>query len=296
MLALELKNLSKTYRGKKYKKVLALNQLNLDIPSGEVFGFIGPNGAGKSTTIKLVMGLIKADSGDIQIFGTSYNNPAARMRIGYLPENPSFYDFMTAREYLLFVGKLFKMSDANINKQIDVVLEMVSLSDAADRTIRGYSKGMVQRLGLAQVLLHDPDLYILDEPMSGLDPLGRVLVKDIIKGLRQRGKTIFFSTHITSDVELVCDRVGVIVGGTLRAVDKVSTILESGETGYRIYTTSGNGVASETDILKSELANFILSCQEANISVVRVEPRRKDLETFFLDTVSRGVDESITPT
>jgi ABC-2 type transport system ATP-binding protein len=118
VLALELKNLAKTYRGKKYKKVLALNQLNLDIPSGEVFGFIGPNGAGKSTTIKLVMGLIKADSGDIQIFGTSYNNPAARMRIGYLPENPSFYDFMTAREYLLFVGKLFKMSDANINKQL----------------------------------------------------------------------------------------------------------------------------------------------------------------------------------
>jgi len=291
VLALELKSLSKTYVGKKLAKITALNNLSLEISSGEVFGFIGPNGAGKSTTIKLIMGLIKPNAGDVHIFGLSAVNPDARLRVGYLPENPAFYDFMTAREYLSFVGKLFAMPNEMIPPQIQHVLRKVTLEDAADRPIRGFSKGMVQRLGLAQVLLHDPDLYILDEPMSGLDPLGRAMVKDIIKDLRHRGKTVFFSTHITSDVEMVCDRVGVILGGKLQTVDKVSTILESGETGYRIHTITVQGEASETDISKHELSEFISRCYSEKITVVRVEPRRKDLEAFFLDTVARGADE-----
>lgn len=293
MVALELKDLSKTYKGKKFAKISALNNLSLEISEGEVFGFIGPNGAGKSTTIKLIMGLIRPDSGEINILGCPAVKTDARLQVGYLPENPAFYDFMTAREYLLFIGQLFNMSDQKIKQQTDHVLEIVTLEEAADRPIRGYSKGMVQRLGLATVLLHDPDLYILDEPMSGLDPLGRALVKDIIKDLRHRGKTVFFSTHITSDVELVCDRVGVIMGGRLQAVDRVSTILEQGETGYRIHTTTAKGEARETDISKDELADFIFRCRTENESVMRVEPRRKDLEAFFLDIIVRGTNESI---
>jgi ABC-2 type transport system ATP-binding protein len=257
-----------------------------------VFGFIGPNGAGKSTTIKLIMGLIKPNYGEIHILGRLAAEPDARFSVGYLPENPAFYDFMTAREYLSFVGELFAMNKEAIITQIQQVLKTVSLEEAADRPLRGFSKGMIQRLGLAQVLLHDPDLYILDEPMSGLDPLGRAMVKDIIKDLRQRGKTIFFSTHIIADVEMVCDRVGVILGGKLQIVDNVSTILESGETGYRIHTTTVHGEARETDISKNELADFILRCKAEKDSVVRVEPRRKDLEAFFLDIVARGADES----
>lgn len=292
MFVLELKGLSKTYTGKKFAKIPALNKLSLEVSEGEVFGFIGPNGAGKSTTIKLIMGLIKPDAGEINILGCPVGNPDARLKVGYLPENPAFYDFMTAREYLSFVGQLFNMAPEVIHNQIQHVLETVTLNDAADRPIRGYSKGMVQRLGLAQVLLHDPDLYILDEPMSGLDPLGRALVKDIIKDLRRWGKTVFFSTHITADVEMVCDRVGLVLAGKLQAVDKVSTILERGETGYRIYSTTVHGEARETDISKDELSEFILRCQAENTSVVRVEPRRKDLEAFFLDIVARGSDES----
>lgn len=292
MASLELRGLTKSYAGKKFTRIPALNDLSLEISAGEVFGFIGPNGAGKSTTIKLIMGLIKPDAGGINILGCPAGNPEARLRVGYLPENPAFYDFMTAREYLSFVGQLFKMTPELIQVQMKHVLEIVTLDDAADRPIRGFSKGMVQRLGLAQVLLHDPDLYILDEPMSGLDPLGRALVKEIIKDLRHRGKTVFFSTHITTDVEMVCDRVGVIMAGKLQAVDKVSTILERGETGYRIYVNSVDGEARETDISKDELSEFILRCQAENASVVRVEPRRKDLEAFFLDIVARSADES----
>lgn len=291
MNAITITNASKTYRGKRGKNVVALTDLSLDIQPGEVFGFLGPNGAGKSTTIKSIMGLVRLTSGKIDIYGTLATETAARKRVGYLPENPAFYDFLTAREYLTFVGRVFLMAEKEIARGTEDVLSLLELSAAADRPIRGYSKGMVQRLGLAQTLIHDPDLYIMDEPMSGLDPLGRALVKEIIKGLRQRGKTVFFSTHITADVEMVCDRVGVIVGGRLQAVDKVSSILEQGEVGYRIHIISRAGDASETDIPKNQLAGFISRCSEEGATVVRVEPRRKDLEAFFLETVARGANE-----
>ena len=192
MNALETKGLSKQYRGKRGKKVEALYDLSLAIETGEVFGFLGPNGAGKSTTIRVILGLSTASSGEAFICGVPVSNACARKRVGYLPENPSFYDFLTAREYLAFVGKTFGMPESSVRNESDNVLRLLELHDAADRTIRGYSKGMVQRLGIAQALLHDPDLSILDEPMSGLDPLGRALVKRIIRELKLKGKTIFF--------------------------------------------------------------------------------------------------------
>lgn len=292
MSVLQLIGLSKIYTGKRFVKKAALDNLSLEITAGEVFGFIGPNGAGKSTTIKLIMGLITPSAGEVHILDRPSSDQNIRRRIGYLPENPAFYDFMTAREYLLFVGKLFDMPNEMIVSQTSSVLGKVALDEAADRPIRGFSKGMVQRLGLAQVLLHDPDLFILDEPMSGLDPLGRAMVKDIISDLRLRGKTVFFSTHIIADVETICDRVAVIVNGKLQTADKVSSILERGETGYRIHTITAQGESREVEVSKSDLADFILRCQNENNTVVRVEPRRRNLEAFFLDIVARGNDEN----
>jgi ABC-2 type transport system ATP-binding protein len=302
MNSLEIEKLSKVYKGKKGRKVEALVDLNLSVARGEVFGFLGPNGAGKSTTIKSIMGLIKPACGSILINGKSYDNPVSRLSLGYLPENPSFYEFLTGREYLAFVGKAHRMARDTLKEEIGKVLALLDLNDAADRSIRGYSKGMVQRLGLAQTLLHDPDLYILDEPMSGLDPIGRALVKDIIRSLKERGKTIFFSTHITADVEAVCDRVGVIVNGRLRVVETVEHIMQSGIEGYfvqvegftsavdtaRYHLTEAKNGLYEGYIPKEMFNNFMQEVIEAGAKVEMIETRRKDLEAFFLDIAGQG--------
>ncbi|MHC1696717.1 MAG: ABC transporter ATP-binding protein [Geobacteraceae bacterium] len=296
MKSLEIENLSKVFKGKKGRKVEALSNLTLSVAKGEVFGFLGPNGAGKSTTIKSIMGLIKPACGTILINGKSFENPASRLSLGYLPENPSFYEFLTGKEYLAFVGRAHRMSESLLQKEIEQVLALLDLKDAAYRAIRGYSKGMVQRLGLAQALLHDPDLYILDEPMSGLDPLGRALVKDIIRDLKSRGKTIFFSTHITADVEAVCDRVGVIVGGKLRVVETVEHIMQSGIEGYyvqveglfsadskaRYQLTKAKNEIFEGYVPKEIFNSFMQEVIETGAKVEMIETRRKDLESFFL--------------
>lgn len=294
----EIKNLSKTYRGKKGMGVDALMDLSLNIEPGEVFGFLGPNGAGKSTTIKILMGLITTTAGSACLFGKEISNAEARLSVGYLPENPALYDFLTGREYLGFVGNSFGMSEAAVGTRASEVLTQLELSDASKRQIRSYSKGMVQRLGLAQTLLHDPDLYILDEPMSGLDPIGRALVKEIIRDLKQRGKTVFFSTHITADVEAVCDRVGVIVKGKLEALESVENIMRSGIEGYTVQVSSGSmetesgyefrtlkeGVR-EYYVPKDSFNRFIESISASGGKVELIETRRKDLEEFFLEIV-----------
>jgi len=301
--ALEIRGLTKIYKGKRGKRVEALHNLNLAIKAGEVFGFLGPNGAGKSTTIKTVMGLIAATSGEALICGIPVTDSSARRRVGYLPENPSFYDFLTAREYLAFVGRTFGMQASTIISETGKVLDLLDLSEAADRNIRGYSKGMVQRLGIAQTLLNDPDLYILDEPMSGLDPLGRALVKGIIKDLKSRGKTVFFSTHITADVEVVCDRVGVIVDGRLRAVDAVENILQSGIEGYSVQVklhgagddlfaglavTVNSAEIKEVYVSKEQFNEAMNRFISAKAEISLIEPKRKDLEAFFLDIVAKN--------
>lgn len=302
MNALEINGLCKTYTARKGKTVTALSGLSLAIPSGEVFGFLGPNGAGKSTTIKLIMGLIRPSGGAALVAGIPISDPGSRRNIGYLPENPCFYDFLSGSEYLIFIGRSFCMSEELIGQRVSAVLERMELTQASDRPIRGYSKGMVQRLGLAQALLHDPDIFILDEPMSGLDPLGRALVKNLIKELRQKGKTVFFSTHITADVEAVCDRVGVIVNGELRAVDKVESILEKGIEGYNVHVrTTGDvnlfpGFAyiereygiKEFYVPRSLFKQYMEMVVRTDCEVDLVEPVRKDVETFFLEIVEKG--------
>lgn len=285
--AIETVNLSKTFKGKKGLRVEALKGLSLSIEPGEVFGFLGPNGAGKSTTIKTLMGLIRPDSGEARIMGVDIRSPGARQHVGYLPENPAFYDYLTAEEYLAFVGAAFAMALSDARKHAERVLTLMELWDARKRPIRSYSKGMVQRLGLAQVLLHDPDVYILDEPMSGLDPVGRALVKDVILDLKKKGKCVFFSTHITADVETVCDRVGIIAQGALRSVELVQAVLSGGIQGYFIRLAGAGEKMAQRDLYvpKEELTDFLAEAKGRNEEVVLIEPKRKDLEEFFLEIV-----------
>ena len=286
MNALEFTNLSKTFRGKKGGRVEALKNLALAINAGEVFGFLGPNGAGKSTTIKIIMGLIRPTSGQASIMGYGTGSSEARRHVGYLPENPAFYDYLTANEYLDFVGRTFKMDSGSLERRKEEVLSLLELKDASKRQIRGYSKGMVQRLGLAQVMLHDPDVYILDEPMSGLDPLGRALVKSIILDLKNQGKCVFFSTHITADVESVCDRVGILLKGELKRVDRVDTIMTEGIHGYLVrIRNSSTGATLEHNIRTEQLSAFLSREQEAGNHITLVEPQRNNLEEFFLQIV-----------
>ena len=215
--AISTQDLGKIYRvGFFMRRVEGLRDLNLTVNPGEAFGFIGPNGAGKTTTIKILMGLHTATSGTAEIFGTPVTDARARQRVGFLPERPYFYEHLTAREVLHFYGQLFDMDAGLRRERVELLLERVKLARFADVTLAKYSKGMLQRVGLCQALLHDPDLIVLDEPMSGLDPVGRALVRDLILEQRDAGKTVFFSSHILSDVEAICDRVASWSGSDAR--------------------------------------------------------------------------------
>lgn len=219
----------KTFRLDRGKRVTAVQELSLSVATGEVFGCIGPNGAGKSTTIKLLLDLIRPDSGSISINSLSTSCEASRAKLGYLPENPCLYDFLTATEYLAYAGRLSGLASATIAQRSSLLLDKLKLTQAANRRISGYSKGMQQRTAIAAALIHDPDLVVLDEPMSGLDPLGRKLIFDLIAELKQQGKTVFISSHVLTDIERLCDRVGIIVQGRLcyeGLVDQLTAPLE----------------------------------------------------------------------
>lgn len=207
-----------------------LDGLSLSVREGEIFGFLGPNGSGKTTTIKVLMGLIRATAGTAEIFGKPAGDVQVRRRIGFLPESPYFYDYLTAEEFLNFYGNLSGMGRDRLRVRVPQLLEMVGLAEARTRQLRKFSKGMLQRVGLAQAIIHDPELVILDEPMSGLDPIGRKQVRDLILGLRDQGKTVFFSTHIIPDVEMICDRVGVIAKGKLLTTGRVDELAGHGHT------------------------------------------------------------------
>ena len=225
--ALATRDLTKTYRlGLRMRLVRALDGLDLKVEQGSIYGFVGPNGAGKTTTIKMLAGLIAPTRGEGAIFGRPIHEASSRQAIGYLPENPSFHDFLRPGEVLELLGRLSGLSGEGLRRRADEVLEQVGLGHARDLTVRKFSKGMVQRLGLAQAVIHDPPLLVLDEPMSGLDPMGRRDVRDLILDLRRRGKTIFFSTHILGDVESICDRVGMLLKGKLVAEGALSSLLD----------------------------------------------------------------------
>jgi len=208
-----------------FRKVVALADLSLEVTRGEVFGFLGPNGAGKTTTFKLLLGLLHPTRGKIFLWGEDHKKIELKSKIGFLPESPYFYNYLKAKEYLHLCGQLCGITFKKRQHKINFLMERVGLQDHKNGLIKTYSKGMLQRLGLAQALINDPELLILDEPMSGLDPLGRKEVRDIMLELKAQGKTIIFSTHILSDVETVCDRVGIIIMGKLSDCGPIENFL-----------------------------------------------------------------------
>jgi len=211
--ALDIKNLHKSFKsGFLGKKIKVLKGISLDVKKGEIFGYLGPNGAGKTTTLKCVLGLLFPDKGTINILGSDHLSIKSKEKTGFLPENPYFYDYLTASEFLNFYSKLFHKQKT---QDPDALLNLVGLKENSATQLRKFSKGMLQRIALAQALLNDPELVLLDEPLGGLDPIGRKEIRDIILDLKQKGKTVFLSSHILQDIEMICDRVAILVNGSL---------------------------------------------------------------------------------
>src|SRR5260221_2483941 len=228
----EIKDLRVEYRNRALGQTtkVAVDGLSLSVHKGEVFGFLGPNGAGKTTTMNVLLGFVNATSGYASLFGVNVHEPIARQRIGYLPEMTYYYKFLTAEELLRFYARVFGIPRSEADKRIDRLLKFAELEAVRKRTIKSYSKGMQQRVGLAQALINDPDLLILDEPTSGLDPIGRMKVREIIQRLKNEGKTVFFSSHELGEVETVCDRVAILDQGRLKLEGRVSDLIQEHET------------------------------------------------------------------
>ena len=253
---IEIENLSKDYEVGfwKKKKVRALDGLNLQVESGQIFGFLGGNGAGKTTTIKILMSLMFPTTGTARILGRDISDVKMHSRIGYCPENPYFYDYLKARELMNYFGELFGMDTAQRNRKTEELLTKVGLEEKDwNKQLRKFSKGMLQRVGLAQSLINEPEIVFLDEPMSGLDPIGRREIRELIAELREKGTTVFMSTHILSDIEALCDNVAILRGGKLAATGNLDDLLtNSGET--QIFEITVKGIPAE--VLRSEIANI----------------------------------------
>ena len=293
--------LSKTYRvGFFARRVRAVEDLSFEVRAGEIFGLLGPNGAGKTTTLKMLLGFVKPTSGHAFIAGRRAGTVASRRQLGYLPENPALYEFLRGDEYLVFAGRLCGLSRADARKRTAEMLERVGLAGRADRPIRKFSKGMVQRLALAQALVGDPRIAILDEPMSGLDPIGRKDVRDLILQLRDEGRTVLFSTHILSDVEAICDRVGILVEGRLtdcgaladlvapgaRAVELVvenvppDLVARLQQDGTRVLQRDRATVLTFRDEDRARAA--LSAAVSSGATIVSLTPHRRSLEELFI--------------
>jgi ABC-2 type transport system ATP-binding protein len=298
---LRAENLSKIFRvGFFARRVRAVESLSFEVKRGEIFGLLGPNGAGKTTTLKMLLGFVRPTTGTAWIAGAPAGSLEARRNLGYLPENPALYEFLRGDEYLVFAGRLAGLSRNDAKVMADKLLERVGLAGRADRPVRRFSKGMVQRLGLAQALIGDPQTVVLDEPMSGLDPIGRKDVRDLILGLRDEGRTVLFSTHILSDVEAICDRVGIIVDGRLTDCGSLTDLVEPGARatelvveripealvtqlaaqGAKVLQRDRSTVltfAAEDDARKALQASLA-----ANATVIAFTPHRRSLEELFV--------------
>jgi ABC-2 type transport system ATP-binding protein len=302
MAAIEILDLEKSYLVGFWRKraKLALRPLRLTIEDGEVFGFLGPNGAGKTTTLKLLMGLVFPTAGTAQILGRDMDDPEVKSQIGFLPEQPYFYDHLTARELLNYYGQLSGVPAKGRSERVDQMLSRVGLSEFATVQLRKFSKGMLQRVGLAQAILHDPKLVFLDEPMSGLDPMGRREVRELIQQLRHEGKTVFFSTHILSDAEALCDRVGVIHRGELRGVGSVAELTSQSQGKIELIFCAQKVPAALSQLgavarVSGDMVNAVLpeEQQDAALEVLRREhiklisltPVRKSLEEYYVQNL-----------
>jgi ABC-2 type transport system ATP-binding protein len=245
MPVVEIENLTKDFSIGFWKKrpIRALDSLCLQVHQGEIFGFLGPNGAGKSTTIKILMHLLHPTSGKARILGEPVDKVPMHQRIGYLPENPYFYDYLTPAELLTYMGRLFGLRRAELSRRVDTLLESVGLQAVRNLQLRKFSKGMVQRIGIAQALINDPKIVFLDEPMSGLDPLGRMDVRRIITSLKAKGVTVFFSSHVLPDVEALCDRIAILNKGRLQETGTLDEILKVKIEGYEVILSGLYGEA-----------------------------------------------------
>ena len=274
------------------KRVEAVKEVSFEVKRGEIFGFLGPNGAGKTTTIKMLMGLIFPSAGSCEVLGHKVPDVAAKRRVGFLPESPYFYDYLTGEELLDLAGRLFDLPRAERKARAARLLERVGLSRAAKLPLRKYSKGMLQRIGLAQALVNEPDLVVLDEPMSGLDPIGRKEIRDLIVSLRTEGRTVFFSTHILADAELICDRCAIVVGGTLRDVGPLDALL-SPKLLHTEVVLERDGAKHETRLAPGDDVDAFLTAGIAGgAKVISVHPRREHLEDLFVREVEKAGEKA----
>lgn len=307
MIVIETQNLTQDFQTGFWRKhpVRALDGLSLQIESGEVFGLLGPNGAGKTTTFKILMGLIRPTSGSARILGSVIDEVSMRRRVGYLPEQPHFYDYLTAREFLFYCGALCDLPKVAAGQRTNELLQQVGLADSADKQLRKFSKGMLQRVGLAQALINDPEVLFLDEPMSGLDPLGRREVRDLIVGLRAQGKTIFFSSHILTDVEAMCDRVAILNKGCLIESGRLSEILKTrsneieavvsrvSEKVLAEFKSFAIAVSATPEVARvrlkddRDLTRLLELTHRSGGRIVSVNPVRESLEDLFVREVTR---------
>jgi ABC-2 type transport system ATP-binding protein len=311
--AIEILGLTKDFPVGFWRKRMrrSLDNLSFQVDEGEVFGFLGPNGAGKTTTMKLLMGLIFPTSGTARVRGRSIDDVEMHREIGYLPEQPYFYDYLTARELLDYYARFSNYSAADRRERVEQFLERVGLAAAGDVQLRKFSKGMLQRAGIAQAILHDPPVVILDEPMSGLDPVGRREVRDIILDLKKQGRTIFFSTHILSDAEMLCDRVAVLAGGKLQGVGAPGAIVAIKAAAMEILFEAREGRAlpaglaehatriggrCRVEVPEERLYGALEQLRSCEARILSVSPVHPTLEDYFFRLVggpeaSRGLEE-----
>jgi len=299
MAAIEILGLAKTYHVGFWRKrpKCALQPLHLTVEEGEIFGFLGPNGAGKTTTLKLLMGLVYPSAGSARILGSEINDPHMKAQIGFLPEQPYFYDYLTATELLEYYAQLSGVVSRDRKRRASEVLIRVGLPNVSGMQLRKFSKGMLQRVGIAQAILHNPRVLFFDEPMSGLDPIGRREVRDLMEELRQAGKTVFFSTHILSDAEALCDRVAIIHQGELRGVGAVADLTSSVEGKVEVVWHGSSVPASvrtlapdssvTADVVRAVIPEasqdaLIDALRRERLHIVSVTPLRTSLEEYFV--------------
>ena len=309
-------DLQKTYRTPlRRKKVRALDGISFSVEPGEVFGFLGPNGAGKTTTIRILMGLISASAGRASILGHPVPSQEARARLGFLPEAPYFYDYLTVAEVLDLAGRLFGLDRKERRRRTDRLIERVGLTHARDTALKKYSKGMLQRAGIAQALINDPELVVFDEPMGGLDPVGRREVRDIIEELRDDGKTVFFSSHILADVELVSDRVGILIKGKMRDIGTLSQLVDrrtkSTDIGFRATDEPTESILEKlgeqaTRVRQRGLElwvelgadrdvdDYLAMVRGLGLKVISVVPKHETLEDLFIRLAGDGARAPVT--
>ena len=305
MPAIEILGLEKTYMVGFWRKrpKCALSPLQLTVEDGEIFGFLGPNGAGKTTTLKLLMGLVFPTAGTARILGREWTDPSVKAQIGFLPEQPYFYDYLTAHELLEYYGQLSGVPPKERKQRVEQVLDQVGLSDVQGVQLRKFSKGMLQRVGIGQAILHDPRLVFFDEPMSGLDPMGRREVRDLMEQLKHQGKTVFFSTHILSDAEALCDRVAIIHQGELRGVGAVEDLTSSVQGKVEVIwqgtqvPASIKALGAECHVTGDRVRAIIAENQQdividalrrERLRLIALTPVRTSLEAYFVEKLRRS--------